>query len=150
MVENVQYASSVRTLIGILRDGEKGFQDLGQKLQEPVYRTFFLEESRVRAAFAAELDRALEASTGNPGEEEGTVFGTVHRLYADLKTSLIKGDYSLLDTTERCERVALKLYEDALEAAGVPEGLLGMLAYQAGHVRRVYEMVKGFRDEVRA
>lgn len=149
MAENELYETVVRTLIGVLKDGVRGFQDFGEKLEAPMYRSFYLEESRVRAAFAAELERELEATCGSRGQETGTLFGTAHRLYADLKTALVKGDYSLLDTTERCERLAVKLYDDAVRMVSMPEQLVGMLAYQAGHVRRVHGIVKEFRAEAR-
>ncbi len=150
MTENDRSISTLHTLIGILRDGEKGFEAVGIKMREPEHRSFYLEESRVRSAFAAELQRVLEALNGTPVYETGTVFGQMHRLYADIRTSLATGDLALLNTTEMCERVVLRFYHNAIRDDAMPDRFLGILAYQAGHVHRVYELINDFRVQAQS
>ncbi len=147
MTEHGRSISSVHTLIGILRDGEKGFREVGAKMQVPEHRLLYLEESHVRSSFASELERVLATLTGASVHETGTLLGYIHRFYADLRAALATSDYTLLDTTEVCERIVVRFYNDALLDKAMPDRFLGILAYQAGHVRRVYDLIVEYRTQ---
>ena len=147
MTKHDHSISAIHTLVGVLRDGEKGFREVGARMQQPEHRLFYLEESHVRSSFAAELERVLTSLTGAPVQETGTLLGYVHRLYADLRAALATGDYTLLDTTEVCERIVVHLYNKALLEKEMPDRFLGILAYQAGHVRRVYDLIVEYRAQ---
>ncbi len=150
MAEQDRSISTIHTIIGILRDGEKGFREIGKKMQLPQHCLFYLEESHVRAAFAAELERALVSLTGVPVHESGTLLGSIHRLYADLRTAFATSDHTRLRTTELCERVIVRFYNRALGDKVMPDRFVAVLGYQAGHIRRVYDLIVEYRVQAEA
>lgn len=150
MKEQDRSISTIHTIIGTLRDGEKGFREVGAKMQLPQHCLFYLEESHVRATFAAELERAFVSLTGVPVHESGTLLGSLHRLYADLRAALATSDYTRLDTTELCERVIVRFYNRALEDKVMPDRFRGILGYQAVHIRRAYDLIVEFRVQAEA
>ena len=136
----------IKNLIAVLRDGEKGFKDVGESLQHPEHKAFFLEESRVRATYAAELEHHVNRTTDADVHETGTAAGTLHRTWADLKAKLGGGDHALLETAEQGEDVAKKAYKDALEDVAISDTLRALIAKQSEHVTFSHDTVRGFRD----
>ncbi len=138
--------SAVKNLIAVLRDGEKGFNDIGELLQSPEHKSFFLEEAKVRGSYASELEHAVNRVTDADVHETGTAAGAVHRTWGDLKAKLGGGDKSLLDTAEQGEDAAKKAYETALNDNAISDTVRALIAQQAEHVRRSHDTVKGYRD----
>ena len=143
-------SKSIRHLIGVLRDSEKGFADIGEHIKSPQYKAYFLEESRVRGSYAGELERAVNHTTSADVHETGTAAGAVHRAWADLKGHLGGGDHSLLDTAEQGEDVAKKSYKEALDDVEVSDTIRALVAQQAEHVYRSHDTVKAYRDAEKA
>ncbi len=137
---------AVKNLIAVLRDGEKGFQDLGEHLKAPQHKTFFLEESRVRGSYAAELERTVNRVTDADVHETGTTGGALHRTWGDLKAKLGGGDHALLETAEQGEDAAKKAYQEALDDVAVSDTVRSLIAQQAEHVRQSHDKVRAFRD----
>ena len=62
MPENIvlgKVESTLKDLIEVLRDGQQGFKELGHRLQDADAKRFFLQETQVRAEYAAELENEL-------------------------------------------------------------------------------------------
>lgn len=140
---------AIRNLIAVLRDGEKGFVDIGEHLQHSEHKAFFLEESRVRGVYASELERHVNRITDGEVHETGTAVGALHRTWGDLKAKLGGGDHTLLETAEQGEDVAKKAYKEALDDVAVSDTLRALIAQQSEHINRSHDMVKGFRDATR-
>ncbi len=141
---------SIRNLISVLRDGEKGFVDIGEHLEHPEHRSFFMEEARVRGSYANELERTVNVVGDADVHESGTAIGAVHRVWGDLKARLGGGDHTLLDTAEQGEDAAKKAYQQALDDAAVSDTVRALVAQQFEHVKRSHDQVKGFRDAAAA
>lgn len=137
---------SIRNLISVLRDGEKGFVDIGEHLQHPEHRSFFMEEAKVRGNYAAELERTVNRVTDADVHESGTAAGAVHRTWGDIKARLGGGDKTLLDTAEQGEDTAKKAYQEALEDPAVSDTVRAVIAQQFEHVKQSHDKVKGFRN----
>jgi uncharacterized protein (TIGR02284 family) len=132
----------VKTVIQVLHDGERGFADIGEHLQSPDLKTFFLEESRTRGQFA----REIQASAGVAENVGGTASGTVHRVWGDLKANLGGGDHTLLETAEQGEDAAKRAYEAALSSDSVPSSVRLVLQKQQPHIQASHDKVKAYRD----
>ncbi len=137
---------AIKNLIATLRDGEKGFNDIGEHLQHTEHRAFFLEEARVRGTYAGELERHVNRATDADVHESGTAAGALHRTWGDLKAKLGGGDHTLLETAEQGEDAAKKAYQEALDDVAVSDTLRAVIAQQFEHVRRSHDLVHGFRD----
>lgn len=137
---------AIKNLISVLRDGEKGFADIGEHIKDTEYKAFFLAESRVRGSYAAELERAVHFVTDADIHETGTVAGAVHRAFGDIKARLGASDHSLLETAEQGEDVAKKAYKDALADTAISDTLRALIAQQAEHVFQSHDKVRALRD----
>lgn len=137
---------TVRTVIEVLHDGERGFQSLSKEIKNPSARTFFQEEAVKRAEFASDLESALSAETGKPVDEGGTASGAVHRTWGEIKGKLGGSDHTLLDTAEQGEDVAKKAYEEALKVSGIPASITSILKKQQPHIQQSHDKVKALRD----
>ena len=137
---------AIRNLIAVLRDGEKGFVDIGEHLQHSEHKSFFLEEARVRGQYANEIEQHVNRVTDADVHESGTAVGAIHRTWGDIKAKLGGGDHTLLETAEQGEDVAKKAYRDALDDAAISDTLRALIAQQAEHINHSHDKVKAFRD----
>ena len=112
---------SIRNLISVLRDSEKGFADIGEHFKDTEYKSYFLAESQVRGSYAAELERAVNFVTTADVHETGTVAGALHRVWGDVKAHLGASDHGLLETAEAGEDVAKRAYKEALADTAVSD-----------------------------
>jgi uncharacterized protein (TIGR02284 family) len=107
--------SRVKTVVQVLNDGEKGFLDIGEHLESPKLKAFFIEESGHRGKFAKEAEAESAIAAGDTKDIGGTATGAIHRTWGDLKAHLGGGDHTLLETAEQGEDAAKKAYKEALE-----------------------------------
>ena len=135
---------TIKNLIAVLRDGEKGFVDIGEHLQHGEHRAFFMAESKVRGRYATELERAVNRATDADIHETGTTLGAIHRVYGDLKARLGGGDHSLLEAAEIGENAASKAYDAALNDKEVSDTVRALISQQAEHVKQSHAQIKSF------
>lgn len=136
----------VKTVIQVLHDGAKGFPDIGEHLQDPTAKSFFLQEAQTRATFANELEAEYGTTDGDSNDLGGTAAGAVHRVWGDLKAKLGGGDHTLLETAEQGEDAAKKAYQEALEDNSVSGNLRSILTRQQIHIQGAHDKVKALRD----
>ena len=133
-------------VIKVLNDSQKGFADIGEHLKDETLKRYFLAESLRRANFRAELENELHRAGIADVKEGGTVTGTVHRVWGDLKAHLGAGsDHQLLATAEQGEDVAKDAYKKALEH-DLPLPIRDLLTTQQAHVTSAHDYVRNHRD----
>jgi len=137
--------STLNGLIEINRDGQKGFTDAADHIENPELKTFFLEQGRTRARFVGELQQEVRGLGGDP-ENTGSMLGTLHRTWLDLKSSLGGGDHAILATCESGEDSAVNEYEKTL-AMELPANVRTILGQQYGAIKQSHDRVKQFRDQ---
>jgi uncharacterized protein (TIGR02284 family) len=137
--------STLKDLIETLRDGHDGFIELGQRIHDPAAKRFFLEETQIRAEYAAELENELHRMGVKDVKVRPSASSKVHRFWGELKAKLGGGDHALLDTAEQGEDVAKKAYADAVKQE-LPAPIKEMLVRQQEHILVVHDQVKGLRD----
>jgi uncharacterized protein (TIGR02284 family) len=134
--------SAVKAVIQVLHDGHEGFAKIGEHLEDPIKKQYFLDESQTRAKFEHELKYAA----GVTEDLGGTAAGGVHRAWGDIKAHLGGGDHTLLDTAEQGEDAAKKAYEEALKHQDIHSSIREVLVRQQSHIRASHDKVKAFRD----
>jgi len=142
---NKEMERVVLDIIQVLQDGQKGFADIGEHLKDETLKRYFLAESLKRANFRAELENELHRAGMHDVHENGTVSGTLHRAWGDLKEALGGGDHTLLETAEQGEDAAKKAYADAL-GEELPLPIRQMLAEQQSHILNTNDYVRSHRD----
>jgi uncharacterized protein (TIGR02284 family) len=136
-------------VIETLQDGQKGFADIGEHLKDETLKRYFLAESLKRANFRAELENELHRAGMADVNESGSVSGTLHRTWADLKSKLGGGDHALLESAEQGEDEAKKTYKEALEQ-DLPFPVRTLLSTQQAHILTSHDYVKRHRDEMKS
>jgi len=147
MAELLKETESVlKDVIETLIDGQEGFRDIGEKLQDETLKRYFLAESLKRASFKGELEDVLiKEGVHDAYKETGSVGGALHRTWGDLKAKLGGGDHTLLETAEAGEDRAKKAYADALKH-NLPLPVHQLLSTQAAHIQTSHDYVKAARD----
>jgi uncharacterized protein (TIGR02284 family) len=136
---------TLRSVIETLIDGQEGFQKIGDALKDETLKHYFLAESLKRARFRGELEEVLHQEGIHDVKESGSVSGSLHRTWGELKNKLGGGDHTLLETAEQGEDVAKKAYADALEKE-LPFPIRQILVSQSAHVQSAHDYVKAARD----
>ena len=129
-----------------LQDGQKCFADIGEHLKDETVKRYFLAESLKRANFRAELENELHRHGVKDVHEEGTVAGSLHRTWGDIKGKVFgSSDHELLATAEQGEDKAKAAYKDAL-AQELPLPLHQLLSEQNAHIMNSHDYVRNHRD----
>ena len=136
---------TLRSVIESLIDGQEGFLHIGEHLKDETLRRFFAGESLKRAEFRGDLEEMLHQEGVHDVKETGTVAGTVHRAWGDIKAQFGGGDHTLLETAEAGEDEAKKAYKKALEDE-LPLPIKQMLTTQYAHIQASHDYVKAARD----
>lgn len=133
---------TLNELIATCKDGENGFRAAADGVKSADLKALFNTYSAQRALFATELQAEVQRRGGLP-EEGGSLAASLHRGWMNIK-SLVTGhdDAAITTECERGEDVAVKTYEEALQA-DLPDDLRAV-------VRRQFEQVKEAHDRVRA
>ena len=140
-----QVEDTLSTIIDNLIDSQDGFQKIGDELKDEDLRLYFLAESLTRAQFRGELETILHQEGVHEIKEGGTTSGTIHRAWADLKTTLGGGDHTLLVTAEQAEDEAKEAYKEALDTQ-LPFPVRQVLSSQSAQIQASHDYVKAARD----
>jgi len=140
---------ALEKLIDTCRDGEAGFRDAAEHVGDNELRGYFVERSRERGEFAQQLERELERLGRWQTTRQGSVTGTLHRTWFDLKRALGGGDQTILESVEGGEDTARNAYQNALQEP-LPEATLAMIRSQAQSVMASHDHVRLLRDRRRA
>lgn len=132
-------------MIQVLLDGQKGLAAIGSELRDEAAKHYLLEETQMRASYAAELENELHRLGVHDVNETGTAAGTVHRVWGDLKAKLGGSDHTLLETAEQGEDEAKAKYADALKET-LPGNITDLLRQQQVHIIESHNYIRDLRD----
>ncbi|MGB8480306.1 MAG: PA2169 family four-helix-bundle protein [Acidobacteriaceae bacterium] len=145
MSNNDNAIRTVRSVIQVLHDGQRGMAAIGAELKNEAAKHYFLQETQLRAEYAAELENELHRLGVHDVKEGGTAAGTAHRVWADLKAQLGGGDHTLLKTAEEEEDEAKEKYAEALTET-LPGNIAELLREQQAHILESHDRIREFRD----
>ena len=138
--------STLNSLIETCKDGELGFKTAAEGLQSGDVKAKFLEYSRQRAEMARELQAEVRRLGGDP-EKSGSMSGTMHRGWLDIKSAVTgKDDHAIIAEAERGEDVAKAAYENALKESSLDTSARSIVQQQSTKVRQAHDAVRDLRD----
>src|ERR1041384_546855 len=142
-----QTIDTLNTLIEVCRDGQEGFKIAAQHAKGGELSQLFLTYSGERGKYVRELQNQV-AKIGGTHERPGSVSGTLHRGWLNLKSAITSDDpQALLVECERGEEAAASAYRAALRTALDPE-TLEIVARQARRVQITHSQVKQLLEGV--
>jgi uncharacterized protein (TIGR02284 family) len=144
-MSNDKTITTLNNLIETCKDGELGFKTAAEGLKSAEIKQKFLDYSRQRAEMVRDLQAEVRRLGGDP-EKSGSVSGSLHRGWLDIKSVITgKDDHAIVAEAERGEDVAKTVYENALKEA-LPATVLAIVQQQAVKVRQVHDQVRNLRD----
>ena len=144
-MQNDKAISVLNNLIETCKDGELGFKTAAQGLKAPDIKATFLEYSRQRNEMVRQLQAEVRRLGGDP-EKSGSVSGSLHRGWLDIKSAITgKDDHAIVAEAERGEDVAKSTFESALKET-LPASALTLVQQQAAIVRQTHDRVREIRD----
>jgi len=137
--------ATLNDLIETSRDGEEGFRTCAEAVNSATVKDMFRQaESRCRQA-VGELQAKVRSLGEDDPERRGSVSGSLHRAWVDLKSRIAgMDDSAVLAECERAEQVAQSTYEDAL-GRDLPADVRSMVDRQYHGVRQHQERVRQLR-----
>jgi uncharacterized protein (TIGR02284 family) len=138
---NEKAIETLNRLIETVKDGEQGFRTAAEGMKNAETKSQFLQYSRQRAQMARELQDEVRRLGGDP-EKGGSVSGTMHRGWMNIKSAVTgKDDSSIISEAERGEDVAKKVYEEAVREP-LPPPTLALVQQQSAMVREAHDTVR--------
>lgn len=138
--------STLNGLIETLKDGQEGFRQSAEGVDDPQLKSVFDEYSLQRSRFAGELQSEV-ISMGEPDpEDSSSVAGSMHRAWINVKSAVTSRDrHAILAEAERGEDSAVGAYKDAMEKE-LPAPIRSIVARQATQVKEAHDRIRTLRD----
>lgn len=139
--------STLNDLVEICKDGQLGFRTAAGDAKDAELARIFTEFTAQRTSFIAELQDRVRSLGADP-EQSGTVSGTLHRGWIDLKSAISSNEpHSVLAECERGEDAAVKAYREALEENLDPISR-GIISRQYASIQAAHDRIKQLRDSL--
>jgi uncharacterized protein (TIGR02284 family) len=142
---NDDVISTVNGLIETCKDGQEGFKQAAEGIQNSQLKSVFYELGQQRSQFVGELQGLVRELGGDP-ENSGSFTGAIHRGWINIKSAVTgQDDGAILNECERGEDVAKNAYKEALEQ-NLPANVLSTIQNQFSAVQAAHDQVKALRD----
>ena len=139
---------TLNQLVDVCEDGNKGYKDASEHIDHDDVKTILYRLSQQRALFEAELKdeiRKLGGETEDKEEESGSLLGTLHRRWIDVKEKFSSKDYeAILNECQRGDQAAVEAYEAALKV-DLPEYIKEMVSNQFKLIKGAITQVQEFK-----
>ena len=136
--------ATLNDLIETSRDGEEGFRTCADAVKSIQLKETFRQAASRCAQAVSELQAKVRSLGGDP-ERRGSVSGSLHRAWVDLKSRITGMDETaVLAECERGEEVAQRTYQDAL-SKDLPADVRSMVERQYHGVIQHQERVRQLR-----
>ncbi|CAM2142225.1 DUF2383 domain-containing protein [Pararobbsia alpina] len=141
--------SVLNDLIETSKDGEQGFLKAAEDTNDPKLKTLLASRAQECANAARELQARVVELGGKP-EDRGSVSGSIHRGWVDIKSALSSRDnHAILAECERGEDVAKKRYREALDKE-LPADIRSLIELQFQGVLQNHDRIRELRDQYAA
>ncbi len=145
MINNDEAISVLNGLIEVSKDGEEGFLQSSQSVDDPKLKAYFLHRSHEVKQSVYELQALVRELGGKPADS-ASIGGYLHRRWIDIKTAITSNDnLAVLNEVERGEDVALNAYIDASKKT-LPVAVNQLILRQLKGAQRNHDEVKQLRD----
>jgi len=136
----------IDNLIETLKDGQQGFKEAAESVNDPQLKSLFHDYAQQRARFLVEL----RSKAQNPDEREpnvsGSTAGALHRGWINLKSVLSKGDdHAILAECERGEDSAVEEYQKAVNN-GLSARVREIVSRQYTDIKATHDHIRDLRD----
>jgi len=144
-IDNDNVISTLNNLIETCKDGQEGFKQAAEGVQNSELKTVFYQYGQQRAQFTGELQTLVREFGGDP-ETSGSTVGALHRGWINIKSAITgQDDAAILNEAERGEDVAKNAYKEALEES-LPANVSQLIQQQYTQVQAAHDNIRALRD----
>ena len=127
-------------------DAEKGYKKSLQDAKNPALKGFLQQQAAMRARFVTSNDQQLRQLGATP-KESGSVTGTLHRAWIDIKSSLAgNDDEAVLEEVIRGEKASVEEYTEELKSHNLLPEVTQELQSQLNDIQATLNKVKRLED----
>lgn len=142
---NEELVSTLNGLIETCRNGQEGFTQAADGVDDGNLQTLFREYAFRRSQYVGELQSLVQTLGGDP-EDSGSIGGAIHRGWLNIKSAVMGRDSeAVLDECERGEDVAKESYKEALEM-NLPDYIREVVENQYQGVLAAHDNIKALRN----
>lgn len=128
--------NKIKQLIDKNEDSIKGFEKAAENTKEKDIKSYFEKRAEQRKLFVKTLHNATPALKTGDKEIDGTIKGSLHRSWMDMKTFFSgDNDEAMLEEAIRGDKSAIEEYNEIMTDSLVPH--------------RLREIIKEQRDEIK-
>ncbi len=144
--QNEKSISILNNLIEICRDGNRGYKHASEHIEHDDLETIFYRLSQQRALFEAELRDDVRQLGGTP-EDGGTLSGSIHRFYLDVKAMFTGHDTEgIIEACKTGEKTAIEAYEKAIASDDLPAFIKERLTEQHKLIKGAVTQLEEFKQ----
>ena len=145
VLKNDDVVSTLNGLISVCKDGQDGFKEAAEGIEDSGLKSQFYEFSQQRAEFVGVL-QGLVRDLGSEPETGGTISGAVHRGWIDIKSAIMgKDTAAILNECERGEDHAKAAYLDA-EKLNLPANIADVIHQQSQAIQVAHNKIRDLRN----
>ena len=139
--------SKLDDLIHTVIDSIKGFENSAQDAPDGRFASFFRDMARERREVVTTLQARSRALGGTP-TEQGSVAGTLHRRWEDLRSALGGGsDKAVIEEVERGEDYLKEEFERAMNDTNISEETRAVIRSCYDSVRRGHDTARDLKRQ---
>jgi uncharacterized protein (TIGR02284 family) len=149
--ENNVLKTVLNELVETLKDGERGYSEALTDVKDQDLKDVFKQYALQRDGYLTELENAMHNLNLHPADtNEGkldSVVGSAHRTWINIKAVVTGNDRkAILDECERGEDYAVKAFQKAVQAEGLPQELKSIIEKQYNGIKQAHDQIRGLRD----
>ncbi len=147
MSQTKETISTLNSLIETLKDGQEGFRQAAEAVNDSQLKTLLGEYSLQRSKFAGELQsHVVQLGESNP-EDSSSTAGALHRAWINLKSAITsRNDHQILAECERGEDSAVAEYKKAMEGDALTGPARDVVSKQYAEVKQAHDRIRSLRD----
>jgi uncharacterized protein (TIGR02284 family) len=140
-IENDKVISTLNDLIETLKDGQNGFREAAEGIDNSDLKALFFAYSQERARFAGELQNEVRRLGGDP-EKTGSLGASLHRGWMSIKSAIADHEERpIISECERGEDSAVSNYQDALKQ-NLPADLRSIVERQYAQIQEAHDRIR--------
>ena len=146
---NEEMITVLNNLIETCEDGLEGFKQAAEGATSEDLKRTFMQYSRERAGFVADLQNLVRTLGGDP-QESGSAAGALHRGWINIKSAVTgQDDGAILVECERGEDSAKAEFQEA-QKQDLPDYIRSTVETQYNAVLAAHDNIKMLRDAAKS
>ncbi len=142
-----EIVDALQGLVEKNHDAEKGFKKAMEDVKHASLKTFLSRQAVQRNRFVTELEYELRQLDAQPKEDDGSISGSIHRAWIDLKAAVTGHDAeNVLEECIRGEKASVKEYDEVLKNHTLPLNISNVVTKQRDEINNTLNRIKTLED----